>query len=47
MHLHIGFAEFLVFLLYYLIAKAALQLANIEARRTGLTVIAGITGLFA
>jgi len=47
MHLHIGFAEFIVFALYYLILKAALQFANIEARRNGLTVVAGITGLFA
>jgi len=47
MHLHIGLAEFVVFVLYYLILKAALQLANIEARRNGSTILAGITGLFA
>lgn len=47
MHLHIGLAEFLVFALYYLILKAAIQFANIEARRNGLEVVAGITGLFA
>ena len=47
MHLHIGFAELFVFFLYYLIVKAAMQFANIEARRNGLTVVAGITGLFA
>jgi hypothetical protein len=47
MHLHIGLAEFLVFALYYLILKAALQFANVEARRNGLTVLAGLTGLFA
>lgn len=47
MHLHIGLAEFVVFLLYYLLAKGLIQFANIEARRNGLTVIAGITGLFA
>lgn len=47
MHLHIGFAEFAVFVLYYLILKAFVQFANIEARRNGLTVLAGVTGLFA
>lgn len=47
MHLHIGLAEFIVFALYYLILKAALQLANVEARRNGWTVPAGISGLFA
>lgn len=47
MHLHIGFAEFAVFLLYYLVAKALIQFINIEARRNGLTVVAGVSGLFA
>lgn len=47
MHLHIGLAEFAVFALYYLILKAALQFLNIEARRTGSKVLAGIAGLFA
>lgn len=46
-HLHIGLAEFLVFALYYLILKAAIQFANVEARRNGMTIAAGITGLFA
>ena len=47
MHLHIGLAEFLVFALYYLVLKALLQFVNIEARRNGLTVLAGVSGLFA
>ena len=47
MHVHIGFMEFVVFAFYYLILKAALQLLNLEARRTGSTVLAGVAGLFA
>lgn len=47
MHLHIGFAEFLVFGLYYVIFKAVVQFINIEARRNGWTVPAGVSGLFA
>lgn len=47
MHLHIGLAEFLVFALYYLVLKALIQFINIEARRNGLTTVAGVSGLFA
>jgi hypothetical protein len=47
MHVHIGFVEFLVFALYYLILKAVLQVINIEARRSGSTTLAGVSGLFA
>jgi hypothetical protein len=47
MHVHIGFLEFLVFALYYLILKAVLQVINIEARRSGSTTLAGVSGLFA
>jgi len=47
MHVHIGLAEFVVFALYYLILKALLQFINIEARRSGSTVLAGVSGLFA
>lgn len=47
MHLHIGLAEFGVFLLYYIIAKAMLQFINIETRRNGWTVPAGVSGLLA
>lgn len=47
MHVHIGFLEFLVFVLYYLILKAILQVINIETRRAGLHVPAGVSGLLA
>ena len=47
MHVHIGAVEFLVFALYYLILKAVLQVINIEARRSGSTTLAGVSGLFA
>jgi hypothetical protein len=47
MHVHIGAVEFMVFALYYLILKAVLQFLNIEARRSGSTTLAGVTGLFA
>ena len=47
MHVHIGFLEFVVFALYYVILKAVLQLLNIEARRSGSKTLAGVTGLFA
>ena len=46
MHFHIGLAEFLVFALYYLILKAILQVINIESRRSGSSVLAGVSGLF-
>lgn len=44
---HSVLSEFLVFTAFYIILKAILQLANIEARRAGWTVPAGVTGLFA
>jgi hypothetical protein len=44
--MHIGFMEFLIFALYYIILKAVLQLINIEARRNGMTTTAGVSGLF-
>jgi hypothetical protein len=43
----IGFFEFLVFALYYVILKAAIQLLNLETRRNGLTLPAAVSGLFA
>lgn len=43
----IGFFEFLVFALYYVILKALIQLINLETRRNGLTVPAAVSGLFA
>jgi len=42
----VGFFEFLVFALYYIILKAIVQLINIESRRNGYTVLAGVSGLF-
>lgn len=45
--MHIGFEAFVVFALYYIILKALLQFLNIEARRNGWTVPAGVTGLLA
>ena len=47
MHVHIGFMEFLVFTLYYLILKVLLQVINIETRRAGMHVPAGVSGLLA
>ncbi len=47
MHLHIGLVEFVVFTLYYVILKALIQFINIEARRSGSTVLAGVSGLLA
>jgi hypothetical protein len=46
MHFHIGLAEFLVWLLYYVIAKALLQILNIETRRHGWHVPAAVSGLY-
>jgi hypothetical protein len=46
-HLHIGLMEFIVFALYYIVLKAAIQLLNIEARRSGSKTLAGVSGLFA
>lgn len=43
----IGFIEFFVFALYYIILKALIQFINIEARRSGSTVLAGVSGLLA
>jgi hypothetical protein len=47
MHVHIGFMEFLVFTVYYIILKALIQFINIEARRNSWTVPAAVSGLFA
>lgn len=47
MHLHIGLAEFLVFALYYVLVKALIQFINLETRRNGWTVPAGVSGLLA
>jgi hypothetical protein len=39
--------EFLTFCCFYVVLKALLQLINIEARRSGSKVLAGVSGLFA
>lgn len=44
-HFHIGFFEFLVWLMYYAIAKALFLLVNIEARRNHWHVPAAVAGL--
>ncbi len=45
-HFHIGFFEFLVWLMYYAIAKALFIVVNIESRRMGWHVPSAVTGLF-
>jgi hypothetical protein len=39
--------EFLKFVAFYVILKALIQLINIEARRTGIQLLAAVSGLFA
>jgi len=46
MHFHIGFLEFLVWALYYVIFKAAVAVINIETRRNGWHVPAAVSGLY-
>ena len=43
----IGLVEFAVFTLYYVILKALIQFINIEARRNGFDIPAGVSGLLA
>lgn len=45
MHVHIGFLEFFTFALYYVILKALIQFINVETRRLGYHVPAGLSGL--
>jgi hypothetical protein len=45
-HFHIGFFEFLVWLMYYFIAKAVFMVINIETRRGRLRVPAAVSGFF-
>lgn len=45
--MHVGFEGFIVFLLYYVLAKALIQFVNIEARRNNWHVPAGVSGLLA
>ena len=46
MHFHIGFLEFLVWALYYVIFKAIVAVVNIETRRNGWHVPAAVSGLY-
>jgi hypothetical protein len=45
-HFHIGFFEFLVWLMYYFIAKALIMFINLETRRGRLHIPAGLSGFF-
>ncbi len=45
-HFHIGFFEYLVFLMFYLITKALMIFINLEARRGKIHVPAAVAGLF-
>jgi len=41
------FLEFLKFVLFYVLLKAIVQFINIESRRAGWKIPAGVSGLFA
>jgi len=41
------FLEFAKFVLFYIILKALIQFINIESRRAGWKIPAGVSGLFA
>jgi hypothetical protein len=47
MHWDIGLAGFVAFTAYYIILKAALQLLNVETRRSGMKIPAALSGLLA
>jgi hypothetical protein len=47
MHWDIGLAGFIAFTAYYIILKAALQLWNLETRRSGKSTHAAVSGLLA
>lgn len=47
MFFHSVFLEFVKFCAFYIILKALIQLLNIEARRTGLSLLAAVSGIFA
>jgi Na+-translocating ferredoxin:NAD+ oxidoreductase RnfA subunit len=44
---HSVFLEFLKFAAFYVILKAVIQFINLEARRTGISLLASVSGLFA
>lgn len=43
--MHIGLVEFFVWVLYYVIFKAAIQVINVETRRNGMHVPAAVSGI--
>lgn len=47
MFFHSVFLEFLKFAAFYIVLKALIQFINLEARRTGSTLLASVSGLFA
>jgi len=47
MFFHSVFLEFLKFCAFYIVLKAALQLINLEARRSGIHLLSALSGLFA
>lgn len=47
MHFHIGFFEFLVWALYYVLFKAVILFIHLEVRRNNWHVPAAVSGLFA
>ena len=47
MFFHSVFMEFVKFCCFYIILKAAIQLLNIEARRSGVKLLSAVSGLFA
>lgn len=47
MFTHSVLMEFVKFACFYVILKALIQFINLEARRTGSTLLASVSGLFA
>lgn len=47
MFIHSVFLEFLKFAAFYIVLKALIQFINLEARRSGSTLLASVSGLFA
>jgi hypothetical protein len=47
MYFHSVALEFVKWLAFYVLAKALIQLINLEARRTGSSLLASVSGLFA
>lgn len=45
--MQVGVIEFLIFALYYVLLKALIQFINLETRRNGWHVPAGVSGLLA